>query len=233
MEKTEPAKSASWAGTFGVALGLALLLLCLAWLALELRGAAAFDAEQALLELMPGERPLGLALAESGALASGDRIVRLVPAEAERMDGEPVPAEVVLAFYASPAGPRTVFAEPEVGMGMGMGMGGMGGMDGMGGDAGGDAAKLEAWIKDPTQAAHVEIERGDVTFGGWRAPFVRRRALLAGGGTREVSCVDLSTPGRPLVLFAVWPDGREASRTVLRELLAGVTLPEPEEEPER
>ena len=223
MEKAEPAQSASCAGIFGVALGLALLLLGLGWLALELRGAAAFDAEQALLDLMPGERPLGLALVESGALASGDRIARLVPAQAERMDGEPVPAEVVLVFYGSPAGPRAVFAGPEGGMEPGMGA--------MGGGAGGDAAKLEAWLEDPTQAAHVEIERGDVTFGGWRAPFVRRRALLAGGATREVSCVDLSTPGRPLVLFALWPDGAEASRTVLREVLAGVTLPEPEAKP--
>lgn len=222
MEKADPARRASCAGILGVALGLALLLLCLAWLASQLRGAPAFDAEQAMGELLPGERPLGLAVVESDVLASGDRIVRLAPAAAERMDGEPAPTEVVLVFYASRAGPHGVFAAAEMGMG---------GMDGMGGGEGGDAAKLEAWLEDPSLAAHVEVERGEVPFGGWRAPFVIRRALLAGGGTRELTCVDLSTPGRPLVLFAVWPDGRAASRTVLRELLAGVELPEAEGEP--
>ena len=217
MEKADGPRPAGGV-TLGVALGLALLAGGLAWLALQARGAAAFDAEEVLAELYPAGRPLGLALVESGALLSGDRFLRLKPEALERADGEPLPEEVVLAFYASPEEVRRAFA-------------GSGGaeMDA----ARANAERLEAWTRDPSAAAHVEVERGEVTFGAWRAPFVRRRALLAGGGTREASCVDLSTPGRPLVLYALWPDGREASRTVLRDLLAGVTLPEPEKEPER
>ncbi len=210
MEKAEAGRRPGAGGILGVALGLALLLGGLAWLALQVRGAAAFDAEQALAELLPGERPLGLELVESGALPGGDRILRLRPAPAERMDGEPLPEEVVLAFYASPDEARRLFAPA-----------------GEGGRAQGDAAALARWTEDPAEGASVEVERGDVSFRGWRAPFLRRRALLAGGGTREATCVDLSTPGRPLVLFALWPKGRAGSSAVLRELLAGVALPEP------
>lgn len=206
-ERTDPARRESTAGVLLVGAGLLVLAGLVAWLALGARGAAPFDGEELLAELLPGERPLGLTLVEGGALPSGDKLLHLSPAPGARADGEPVPAEVVLALYASPGEVERLFA---------------------GGGEQKPSDELVRWEKDPSFAWHAERERGEVSFGGWRARFVRERAFREGGGWSEATRVDLSTPGRPFVCFVLWPDETESSPPVLRELLAGVALPEPD-----
>jgi hypothetical protein len=206
-ERTDPARRESAAGVLLIGGALLVLAALVAWLASGARGAVPFDGEELLAELLAGERPLGLTLVEGGVLPSGEKLLRLAPGGPARTDGEAVPVEVLLGLYPSADEVQKLFEGAQ--------------------QEGGDR-NLERWEEDPSFAWSAERERGEVSFRGWRAPFVRKRAFREGGGWSDATLVDLSTPGRPFVCFALWPDETESSAVVLRELLSAVALPEPE-----
>jgi len=108
----------------------------------------------------------------------------------------------------------------------------------------GAAERVEALFEDPESEESGRDRRGGVeveeikTFGaaGGRALmdrgrlrwfdydvlFVHERELERGGTFRDVVRVNLSLPGRPLVLYVRWPRGLPASTERVAELLAAM-----------
>ena len=86
------------------------------------------------------------------------------------------------------------------------------------------SSKKSEWDEDPDFEWHAEMDRGEVTWRGWRATFVRERAFLEGGSWQDATRVNLSQGGRFLVLHVIWPPGSEGSEDVLDELLAAVAV---------
>jgi hypothetical protein len=197
----------------GVALGLGALLAAVLLLArLAVGGGGKSDAEL-LAAILPAPRPLGLELVGGAAFPGGDRVLRLAPAVAEEPAVPPgAIAEVVLTVPRSRGGAADL----------------------LGGDvkAGMEAAgQVAAWERDPQSAGLIEVARGEVEWRGWRAPFVRRRALHAGGGWSEATAVNLTTPARSLVLTVLWTPGTAGSERELETVLAGVALDAGEADP--
>ncbi|MCZ6599201.1 MAG: hypothetical protein O7B99_16295 [Planctomycetota bacterium] len=201
-------------GVLGVAFGL-LLIAALGFLVTSFL-ANRFDGAAELERILPAERlPFGLALVESAALPTGERMIRLA---ADAHDGkggegaepgeepEPPPDEVILTLYRSPGAVTKLFAAP-------------------------DRSKehetrqlIRAWQKDPSFAMHSEMQRGELRWSGWRAGFVRERSFQQGGSWRDSIRVNLSSENRLLVLFAQWPTDTEPSEKRLKDLLRLVDL---------
>ena len=148
-------------------------------------------------------------------------MLRLVPPGADSPGGEdggsaeaassldpPLPEEILLVRYGSPQGVLSVFSKDENGEGQR-----------------GASRQMAEWEEEPFDW-HTEMERGEVSWKGWRAAFVRERAFDDEGTWRESLRVNLSTPGRYLAVFAHWPLGVPASEERLQEILAAVALEE-------
>ncbi|MEM7308808.1 MAG: hypothetical protein AAF682_19150 [Planctomycetota bacterium] len=209
-ESHAPRESA--AGVVGVAIGLLLLVGLAVSLAQAARAGGADDGEERLEEILPAPRPFGLELVESAILPSGDRLLRLEPREASGgLD------EVVLLLYRGPSSVVRLFRGS--------------GRDGDD-DRREESERMQEWEEDPDFDWHVEVDRGDVTWRGWRANFVRERAFEEGGGWRDATRVNLSQGERYLVLFALWEPESAGSEGTLEELLAHVVVSEdPESQP--
>ena len=209
-EPDEPVRERA-AGVLGVAFGL--LLLAALGLAITLLLANRYDGATELERILPAERlPFGLALVESAALPTGERMIRLAAANegaegAEPSeDPEPPPDEVILTLYRSPGAVTKLFATPDRGK------------------EHETRQRMRAWQKDPSFAMHSEMQRGELRWSGWRAAFVRERSFQEGGSWRDSIRVNLSTEERLLVLFAQWPTDTEPSEKSLKELLKLVDL---------
>ena len=194
------------AGVLGVGLGLLLLIAplgLLAWIALGPEGESA---EDIVARWLPEPRPFGLELEDDSRYPQGDRMLRLVPTEA---DGEvDAPEAVLLGIYARPGAVKDLFRRD----------------DDRDRNRGQDS-RLSRWQDDPDFAWRAEVDRGEVTWDGWRAAYVRTRAFAEGGGWSEATHVNLSHDRNFLVLFALWPPETEGSEAQLRRLLAAVDLP--------
>jgi hypothetical protein len=188
-------------GVLGVAVGLLALVGLAAGLGMQALGGSGAPPEELLAGVLPAPRPWGLELVGSAALPSGDRVLRLAPA-----DGAQV-REVVLTLAASRGAVEALF-QPV-------------------GEWGDDdpSETLAKWRRDPSSEHVLELERGEVGWRGWEAPFVRKRALHAGGGWSDATAVNLSTHGRDLVLVVLWEPETEGPEELLRELLRAVAIP--------
>ena len=208
--RSEPARRAHPGSVIGVALGIGALLGAVSYLARLAVGSRGTSDAELLAEILPAPRPLGLELVGGAALPAGDRILRLAPRDSADAPGGI--AEVVLTVPRSRAEVARILAgDAKAGM-----------------EA---AARVAAWERDPKRDELVEVARGEVEWRGWRAPFVRRRALHAGGGWSEATAVNLSTPERNLVLTVLWMPGVVGPERELETVLAGVALAATEAEP--
>jgi len=85
-------------------------------------------------------------------------------------------------------------------------------------------AELARWEQERDFAMNLTVERGEVSWGAWRAPRATERSLRADGTWREAVRVNLSQPERFRVLFALWPAGVEADPDALPPLLRPVAM---------
>lgn len=221
LESGTPVAQETAGGALGMAFGLLLLVGAVAALALAL---VPFDGRATLDSILEDEAPWGFVLDGSSRTSGGDLLLRLVPpadglsreeggdagADAEQPgDPEPpLPEEVLLVRYGSPQGVLDVFSRD--------------GDEGGGREA---SRRMTEWEEEPFDW-HTEMERGETSWKGWRAAFVRERAFDEEGTWRESLRVNLSTPGRYLAVFLHWPTGVPASEERLREFLAAVALEE-------
>lgn len=182
-----------------------------------------------------GELPFTLVPVESAELANGDRVLRLMPAggivEPERKPAPPEqqpgksgekpadgsgmpfvpfdwskvdvrapgdpPCEVFLVRYPlAAAGPRAkeLF---EVGVQGGPGM-------------------------LPPSGGRAVLDRGQLTWREWSAPYVLEREYELGGTVRDTLRVNLSRENDSLICFARFPRGSSASPKKVEELLAAL-----------
>jgi len=156
-----------------------------------------------------GERPppLGLVLDSAVRLPTGDALVRFT-----RPAGSPdgtAPLDAVFLEYKSRTSAEAQLAPTP--------LEGMGGPEGM----------LKEWEKEKATDWSFTRKRGDVSFGSWTTKYLLERSYVKGGGWSEEARVDLSTPGRALVLFSHWPPEKPVDEARLRELLAALELPAP------
>jgi len=134
------------------------------------------------------------------------------------------PREVVLLEYRGMAAAAALFHSPA-------GDGSRGGRRRAEEEASrGASARLIEWEKDPSFAWHTTIERDEVQWNRWRAEMLVERSFREGGGWRDSARVNLSQPGRPLVLFAQWPDETPVDRGALERLVRSIRMLEPEAE---
>lgn len=211
MRTEEPVERESTAGVVGVSLGILLLMAAVASLAAAALLGGGREAEELAQELFVKPLPLGLEPVRAARLPSGDEFLVL-----ETGDGaQEVIHQVILSRYRGPGDVQEIF-QPDV-------------SDGFGEGVHEETGSLRDWERDPSYDWHTEVERGELKWGGWHAVFVRKRAFLAGGAWRDAMFVNLSTPGSYLVLIAIWPEGVEPSRGVLRDLVACVALPQAED----
>lgn len=83
----------------------------------------------------------------------------------------------------------------------------------------GETADIKTFDADGGRAT---MDRGRVRWHDYEVVYVHQRWLERGGTFRDVMQVNLSLPGRPLVLWVRWPRGFPASLERLEELLAAV-----------
>lgn len=199
----------------GVLLGLALLAA-----ALGLAGAGGggpLDPDPLVASIFRGGAlPEGYAVAEASRLRSGERVLRLVRAGAE---GSAAPEELVLVRFPSLRTAAELFRDEGDGSG-----GDGGGGRGPGGAQRKASADVQRWTKDPSFAFHLEIERGRVAWDRWQAEFRVERAYREGGGTQELTSVNLAQEERPLVLFARWPEASGHAQVELERLLGSIAM---------
>jgi hypothetical protein len=209
----DPLERESTAGVVGVSLGILLLLAAVASLAAAALLGGASDAQVLAGELFVKPLPLGLEPVKAVRLPSGDEFLVL-----ETGDGaQEVIHRVILSRYQGPGDVKEIFQPDE--------------SEDFGEGVHEETGSLRDWERDPSYDWHTEVERGELEWGGWHAVFVRKRAFLAGGAWSDAMFVNLSTPGRYLVLIAIWPEGTEPSQGALRDLVACVSLPQPEDAP--
>lgn len=197
----------------GVLLGLALLAA-----ALGLAGASGggpLDPDPLVASTFRGGAlPAGYSVAEASRLPSGERVLRLVREGAE---GSAAPEELVLVRFPSLRKAAGLFRDDGGGGGPSRG----GGPDGAQRKA---SADVQRWTKDPSFAFHLEIERGRVAWDRWQADFRVERAYREGGGTQELTSVNLAQEERPLVLFARWPEASGHAQAELERLLGSIAM---------
>lgn len=224
----------------GIAVGMLAIALPLLAL-LGMRGEV-LEPGAALGELVAaGELPFGLVPREAAVLPGGLRVVRLAregyeaeppPKESERpkpqdaapppprdeapkrppLVGSTAPPEVFLVRYGSPTAAARAF--------MGEARGGDGGRRGP--------------MPPSFGGGPVLMDNGDLPWGDLLVGFRHERRLLP-GQTRDELRVNLSTPGRFVVLSARWPADHAADKEKVVELLGALApLPPPRgEEPAR
>jgi hypothetical protein len=153
--------------------------------------------------------PSGLALTSAVRLPTGDVLVRFA------REGEGAgPNEVLFIEYRSRAAVEPLFRS---GMDAGMGMGPDGGV----------GQRLKEWEKEKAFDWHTTMKRDEIAWGDWSSKLLVERSFKKGGGWSEEARVDLSSPQRPLVLFAHWPPETAFDEKTLRELLLAIALAPP------
>ncbi len=194
---------------FGIALGL-VFFAALLFLPFSLRGPQ-IDAEAHIAALFRDDRvPEPFALAETTRLPSGETLVHL---EARGS----APDELFLIEYASREAAQRLFEveeEPDE--------------DGVVRADQEASLRLREWEKDPSFEWHTVLQRDEVQWGSWRAPFVHERAFTREGTWRDAIRVNLSQPGRNLVLFVLWPWKVAGQKQALEPLLETIELREVE-----
>jgi hypothetical protein len=151
--------------------------------------------------------PFDLALDSAVRLPTGDTLVRF-----KRPEGEGAgPSEVLFLEYASHAAVEPLF-RPTMMEGMGMG------------PDGGVGARMKEWEKEKAFDWHCTMKRGEIAWGNWSSKLLIERSFKKGGGWNEEARVDLSSPGRALVLFAHWPPEKPVDEKALKALLLAVVL---------
>lgn len=196
----------------GGVLGTALALLAVVGLTValqELVKGGAIDGEALLTELVEGQPPFALALADAARLPTGEVVVRLerpVPTDAAPAQG---PDEVYLIEYPSAASVKRLFPNAE---------------DPGGGGAFEASGQMLAWEKDPKFEWHTQLERDEVAWRGWRTDYIVERLFEEGGSWRDSVRVDLAQPGRFLVAVALWPPETPFAEDELEILLRSVTM---------
>src|SRR6185503_3539272 len=140
-------------------------------------------------------------------LPTGDALVRF--ARPEAAGG---PHEVLFLEYQSHAAVEPLFRS--------------GSGEGMEGD-GGIGARLKEWEQEKAFDWHATMKRDEIAWGTWSSRLLIERSFAKGGGWNEEARVDLSSPGRALVLFAHWPKETPVDEKVLREILQAVVLAPP------
>jgi len=224
--------------TLAVTLGLLVLLLALVSLGRGALSARAIPAEGALDDwIEPGPLPFGLR-PDTALRRGGEVLVSYTdpeaPEEAPRLEApkkkprgkqmpEPFdwsklaigpagtpPIELLAVRYGKDAGKRIeqLFEAP------GAGGDGGGGRDRRGG--GDEPGEIETFDAGGGRAL---MDRGRLRWFDYEVLYVQWRELERGGTFRDVIQVNLSLPGRPLVLYARWPRGLPASRDRVLELL--------------
>jgi hypothetical protein len=170
---------------------------------------ARIDATALRAELFAeGALPDGFEPAESAALSGRRGALRLVRAA----DGPagPLPQELLFVRYPSAGAARAAFQQrdpPPAGR--------------MPEPTG---KTLEAWEEDPAFAWSTVLESGEIAWRTWTAELWIERRFHQGGGWHEVARVNLSQKGRPLVLFARFPDGQAVDQEAMRRVLSSVEL---------
>jgi hypothetical protein len=193
-------------GVLGVVVGLLVLAMC-ALAVLRPRGGGAVDLdERAAALLRDGTPPAGWVAVGASRLSGGERVLRLE--RAPDADADPgAPEACLLVEYPSSSAVTALFRVRE--------------------ESGESASRRKLdWERDPDFAWHATLERGELEWGAWRAPFAIERAFQEGGGFRDAARVDLSRPRRPLVLHALWPAEVPAAHAPLRALLPAIRMEE-------
>ncbi len=194
-------------GVLGVSIGL-LLLVGLVLMLVAPLFVAPVDGQARLVELF-GDRPppFGLQLSEATRLVSGEELLRLTRPEGTP-PGPGEPAELAFLRYRSPAAVAPLFRlAPE--------------------QAGGEASmRKQEWEKKKDFSWHTTLKKDEITWGRWRSILLIERAFREGGEWQDSARVDLSQPGRALVLFAQWPAGEAVDEARLREVLRAIAMEE-------
>jgi hypothetical protein len=162
---------------------------------------------QARLDQLFGQQPppFGLRLADARRLPTGDVFLRLASPEGSApASGEPI--EVVFIEYRSAAAVPPLFRVIEQE------------------EPGGASQRLLEWEQDKSFDWSATIKKDDLVWGAWRTKFLIERSFEKGGGWQDSARVDLSQPGRALVLFALWPREVPAEEPKLIELASAVVL---------
>lgn len=170
-----------------------------------------------------GAPPAGFAEQAGDALSGGRRALHYVRADADADAdvGANGPAELLFVGYPSSDAARDGFRrtspssdapQPTVG----------GGASGEPGES--VSARLERWEEDPSFAWSAVLRSGEITWRTWRADLLVERRFHQGGGWHEVARVNLTRKGRPLVLFATWPDEEPVDDDALHAILGTVSL---------
>jgi hypothetical protein len=204
-----------------IALGLFVLIGAVGFLMWE--RSKSVDARETLTSWFVADAlPFGLVPVESAELAIGDRILRLAPAdgivEPERKTPDPAaakpggapfdwtklelrpsgdaPCEVFVVRYAPGSGKQALKAlfDP--------------------------VAQTGGMI--PATGGRAVLDRGDVTWREWSAPYVLEREYEAGGTARDTVRVNLTRGETAQVCFARFPRGSTGSPKKVEELLAAL-----------
>jgi len=212
---------------YGIAFGLLVFLLLLATPFLVREGKV--DGAELLAAFFREDHPpAGFELAEATKAPSGEVVLRLTR-KAAGPDAAPDatqdasfgagPVEVLLIELPSAAGVRSLFEyEGEV--------------DDDGRIRVDDEAsrKVLEWERKPHDW-HTLLERNEMEWGTWRAPFVTERAFTKAGTWRDSIRVNLAQEGRNLVLFALWPEKVAAEKKALVPWLEAIEMRESEASP--
>lgn len=202
----EPSTGA--ARVIGTFVTLALFLGALVWLGQQLFVAPVDGAAKQREYFGARPLPFGLVLESALRLPTGDTLVRF-----ERPPEGSGPAEVLFLEYKSSAAVEPLFRPSMEGMEMG-------------GDPG---ARMKEWEREKAFDWHFTMKRGDIAWGNWSSKLLIERSFEKGGDWKEEARVNLSSPARPLVLFAHWPAEEPVDEKVLRELLLAIALAPPKE----
>ena len=199
-DDSPPSRRETTGGVLGIGFGLLVAFVLLVVLAFPMGGP--LDGEARLSELLgAGEPPFGLELVEAARLPTGDVVLRLGrPGED---DGGAGPEEVLFVQYRSQGSIAPLFEGEE-----------------------NPGETLQRWKDDPSWSWEAILERDEITWDVWRTKFARVRHFAEGGGWSESFRVDLSQPGRALVLMARWGEKENAEREELLELLKAVVMVE-------
>ncbi len=209
-----PAQSTGAARVLGTFFTLALFLGALAWLGQKFLVAPVDGAAKQLEFFGDGALPFGLALDSAVRLPTGDTLVRF-----ERPEGEGAPCEVLFLEYRSHAAVEPLFRTSS------MGDMSTGDME----EGGGVGARMKEWEREKAFDWHTTMKRDEISWGDWSSKLLVERSFAKGGGWKEEARVDLSSPKRPLVLFAHWPAETPVDEKALHELLLAIALAPPTE----
>ncbi len=190
---------------FGIAIGLVFLAALLS-LPLSFRRRQV-DSEAHIAALFRDDRvPEPFALAEATRLPSGETLVHLVAHGS-------APDELFLIEYGSAEAAHRLFEATEE--------------EGENGAARVDqeaSLRLREWEKNPTFEWRTVLQRDEVQWGSFRAPFIHERAFTEEGTWRDAIRVNLTQPGRNLVLFVMWPWQVAGKRDALEDLLERIEM---------